>query len=78
MQTASTLPAGVSPLAILHVIVWLIHAVVQAFATALVDVFTSMTTALIILGVVVLAGTGLASAFGLGGFSLFRRWRKRE
>ena len=65
-------------MAIFHIVIWLIHAVVKALASALVDVFTSMTGALIALFVVVLAGAGIASAFGLGGVGLFRKWRRKE
>ena len=49
-----------------------------AFASALVDVFTHVSAALIALAVMVAVGVSMASAFGIGGFGLFRRWRRRE
>ena len=64
-------------LALLHLILWLIHAIVRALASALVDVFTSLAGMLIALGVVACVAVGMASAFGLGGFSLWAR-RKRN
>lgn len=65
-------------MAILHIILWLIHAVVQALASALVDVFTNVTTAVIALFAVALVFAVLAGAFGIGSFSLFRWFRRRE
>ncbi len=66
------------PLALFRLITWLIHAVLVAFASALVDVFTHVSAALIALAVMVAVGVSMASAFGIGGFGLFRRWRRRE
>ena len=64
-------------MALLHIVLWLIHAVVAALASALVDVFTHLAGAAIALLVVVACGAGLAAAFGVGGFSLVR-WRRRN
>lgn len=50
---------------------------VRALASAIVDVFTSLTGLLIALGVVIVVGVGMAGAFGLGGFGLWTR-RKRS
>lgn len=65
-------------MAILHIVLWLIHAVLQALATAIVDVFTNLTAAMVALFVIAAAGTAVASAFGIGGVGLFRRFRRRE
>ena len=49
----------------------------SALASALIDVFTSLTGLLIALGIVVAVGVAMASAFGLGGFGIWSR-RKRN
>ncbi len=50
---------------------------VRALASALVDVFTSLTGMLIALAVIVAVGIGVAGAFGVGGVGLLAR-RKRN
>ena len=65
-------------MALLHIVLWLIHAVAAALASALLDVFTHLAAALIALVVLAACGTGLAAAFGIGGFGLFRRRRRKR
>lgn len=65
-------------MALLHLVLWLIHAVVAALASALVDVFTHFAAAVIALIVLAGCGAGLAAAFGVGGLGLLRRRRRRD
>lgn len=65
-------------MALFHIIVWLIHAVVLALASALVDVFTHLAAALLALVVLAACGAGLAAVFGIGSFGLVRRRRRRR
>ena len=65
-------------MALLHVVLWLIHAVIAAIASALVDVFSHVAGALAALVVLALCGAGLAAAFGVGGFGLVRRRQQRR
>ncbi len=65
-------------MALLHIVLWLIHAVVAALASALVDVFTHLAGALIVLVLLAAIGAGVAAAFGVGGIGLFRRRQRRR
>ncbi len=65
-------------MALLHIVLWLIHAVVAALASALVDVFTHLIAAVIALVVLAACGAGLAAVFGIGGVGLVRRRRGRR
>ncbi len=61
-------------MALLHLILWLIHAVVAALA----DVFTHLIAWLVLLLAAVAIAMGIATAFGIGGLGLARRRRKRN
>lgn len=50
----------------------------RALASAIVDVFTSLTGLLVALGVIIAVSVGMASAFGLGGFGLWNRRKRRR
>ncbi len=65
-------------MALLHLILWLIHAVVAALASALVDVFTHVLGWLTVLILIAAIAAGVATAFGIGGVGLARQRRKRN
>lgn len=62
---------------ILHVITFLIHAIVGAMASMLGAVFTRLVPALVALAVVLALIFGVCTSCGLGGAALLRK-RKRQ